>query len=398
MSKPIRLIGSDSTVAVALYIHWPFCAKKCPYCDFNSHVRGQIDETRWREALIKEITTLARAYPNISIVSIFFGGGTPSLMPPEITQDLIDTTAKLWKVNKECEITLEANPSSVEAERFKAYRQAGVNRISVGVQSFREDALKFLGRLHGVDEAKRALDIARNTFDRISFDLIYARPDHRGPGGVRTWDLELAEALAFEPNHLSLYQLTIEDNTAFKQHYSRGRFKLPDEDEALDLFNHTASKTTAAGLEAYEISNHARVGEASRHNLFYWKGRPYIGIGPGAHGRLPHGRALLASEGVKRPEDWLSHVHDFGHGYHILTEVSPTERIMEALMMGLRLRDGVDITELEAMTGENVSRLLNKDGVAELSKMGFLTHSPSRIALTETGRPLLNTIIGQVVR
>lgn len=389
------LAGFAGSESAAIYVHWPFCAKKCPYCDFNSHVRTTVDDTLWREALLAEIDHIAALYPNISARSIFFGGGTPSLMPPKTTAAVIERIDHHWGAS-DIEITLEANPSSVEADRFKGYRSAGVNRLSVGIQSFYDDALKFLGRLHDADSATKALNVARATFDRVSFDLIYARPDHIG--NEERWREELSHALSFEPSHLSLYQLTIEDNTAFKLQYERGVFALPDEDEAYALFEMTDTLTKDAGLPLYEISNHARVGEESQHNLAYWQGRPYVGIGPGAHGRLPGpAGSALATEGVKRPEDWLAHVKAHGHGYHRADTVTARTRMVEAFLMGLRLTAGVDLRDLRDRLHHDPLTVLDQNGRADLVEHGLITDHGDRLALTPAGRPLLNALLQRLL-
>ncbi|UTW59115.1 coproporphyrinogen III oxidase [Kordiimonas sp. SCSIO 12603] len=387
--------GSDYKGPAAVYVHWPFCLKKCPYCDFNSHVRDHVSHETWRNALVQEIETMATKFPNLSAKSIFFGGGTPSLMEPETVYAVIETIQKHWAPNREIEITLEANPSSVEASRFQAYKQAGVNRLSVGIQSLRDDALKFLGRLHNAGEALKALEVARNNFNRVSFDLIYARPQQ----SPTDWETELKEALAFDPTHLSLYQLTIEEGTAFYHQFHRGKFTLPDEDEAAELYDLTQQLTEAKGLPAYETSNHAAAGEESQHNLCYWQGDYYVGIGPGAHGRLPaqdHGSAYAHAQ-IKRPEDWMRAVEANGTGLETLEYVDAEDRAVEALMMGLRLRDGVDIATWEQRFGYSTNQIINNTELSNMKTDGFITDRTDKLQLSVKGRPLLNYILQKLV-
>jgi len=379
----------------AIYVHWPVCLKKCPYCDFHSHVRDEISHADWRNALVTEIRHFAGLYPHLKASSIFFGGGTPSLMEPDTVAAVIDEVRAAWAPEGEIEITLEANPSSVEAGRFRAYRQAGVNRLSIGIQSLRDDALQFLGRLHTVEEALKALEVARDNFDRASFDLIYARPGQ----SLTDWRQELSEALAFGMSHLSIYQLTIEEGTAFYHQFQRGKFTLPDEDEAAALYDLTLEMTDKAGLPAYEVSNHARPGEESRHNLSYWQGDFYLGIGPGAHGRAPHPDfgAASAPAQIQRPEDWLASVRTHGHGTKELETVLPEDRMVEALMMGLRLMDGIDLKALENRFGVAAATVLNAEMLQELTASGYLQQAGSRLMLTPKGRPLLNYLLGKLL-
>jgi len=382
--KPPTLPQSEAPSQAAIYVHWPFCLKKCPYCDFNSHVRDEVSHNRWRAALITEIDTFAERFPELGATSIFFGGGTPSLMEADTVAAVIERVKDRWRPEGDIEITLEANPSSVEAGRFRAYADAGVNRVSVGVQSLRDDALQFLGRLHSVKEAIAALEVGRNNFDRISFDLIYARPHQ----SLEDWRTELSDALAFSPSHLSLYQLTIEEGTAFYHQFHRGKFTLPGEDEAAALFELTQELTETAGLPAYEISNHARPGEESQHNLTYWQGGSYVGIGPGAHGRLPAKSGALSHVQIKRPEDWLMAVESHGHGTKDTAPVPEQERQLENLMMGLRLRSGVD-----RLNCGNIDR----EALEALRQDGYINQIDRRIMLTDKGRPLLNFILGKLI-
>lgn len=386
---------SDYTGPAAIYVHWPFCLKKCPYCDFNSHVREEVSHTDWRSALVKEIETTAANFPNLSAKSIFFGGGTPSLMEPETVAAVISAIEHHWGNGSNLEITLEANPSSVEAGRFRAYRQAGVNRLSVGIQSLKDDVLKFLGRLHTADEALQALKVAQNNFERVSFDLIYARPEQTPV----EWQRELQEALSFGTEHLSLYQLTIEEGTAFHHQFHRGKFSLPDEDASAALFDLTQEMTEAAGLPAYETSNHAKPGQESRHNLCYWQGDYYVGIGPGAHGRLPgnsYGSAFAHAQ-IKRPEDWLQAVVSRGTGLQSLEKVSSADRAIEAIMMGLRLTDGIDIKQWESQFAVSTADLLDLQNIADLKVSGHLLEESNKLQLSSRGRPLLNFILSKLV-
>jgi oxygen-independent coproporphyrinogen-3 oxidase len=332
-----------------VYIHWPFCAQKCPYCDFNSHVRfAGWTEARFLAAYLRELDFVKDRIGRQDVHSIFFGGGTPSLMQPSTVAAILDHIGKLWTIRSGAEITLEANPNSVEAGRFAGYRAAGVNRVSIGVQSLRDDELKRLGRLHSVAEARTAVEIARRTFDRFSFDLIYARPGQT----TQAWRTELAEALAMAGGHLSLYQLTIEPDTPFAELHARGRLIIPDPDAALDLYALTQDMTAAAGLPAYEISNHAAPGDESRHNLLYWRYGAYAGVGPGAHGRLvlPDSRRM-ATVTEKNPEAWVEHVEASGHGFVEESTISLDEQADEMLLMGLRLTEGIDLETMARRFG-----------------------------------------------
>lgn len=385
--------GSENA---AIYVHWPFCEKKCPYCDFNSHVREKVDQTNWQKAMLQEIDTFAAHFPGLKAKSIFFGGGTPSLMPPETTAMIIGHIKQHWAPEANIEITLEANPSSVEAGRFSDYAQAGVNRVSVGVQSFKDTSLKFLGRLHNASEATKALEVARNNFDRVSFDLIYALPEQ----SLEQWQLELQQALAFSPSHLSLYQLTIEEGTAFYHQFRRGKFSLPDEDLAASLFQLTQEQTEAAGLPAYETSNHANLGQQSHHNLAYWRGEPYVGIGPGAHGRLP-GRntgSAYAHQQIKRPEDWLASVNAAGCGLETLEEIDPNERAVETIMMGLRLKEGISLPAFNARFTQGIQHYLDNKVITELAADGYVVKSKDALALTAKGAPLLNFLLTKIIK
>lgn len=335
--------------------------------------------------MLREIDTFAAQFPNLKASSVFFGGGTPSLMPPETTAAVIEAIKRHWAPDRDIEITLEANPSSVEAGRFAAYAAAGVNRVSVGVQSFKDTSLKFLGRLHSSSEARKALKVAQDNFSRVSFDLIYALPHQTH----EDWQRELQQALDFSPSHLSLYQLTIEEGTAFYHQFNRGKFTLPDEDAAARLFDATQEAAEKAGLPAYEVSNHARPGQESMHNLAYWRGQPYVGIGPGAHGRLPHPQGgRFAHQQIRRPEDWLASITRFGHGTEIIEEVDSTDHAIERVMMGLRLKEGIELP---------CAGVIDQAVLENLCLTGHLEQAGKRIRLTDKGRPLLNFILGKLL-
>ncbi|MBN8817728.1 MAG: coproporphyrinogen III oxidase [Sphingomonas sp.] len=374
---------------LALYIHWPFCVAKCPYCDFNSHVRETIDQTLWREALLRDLAHEAALLPGRQLGSIFFGGGTPSLMPPETIAALIDAAAGHWSFADDIEISMEANPNSAEAARFAAVAQAGVNRLSLGLQALDDAALRFLGRAHDVAEGLAALDAAQRSVDRVSIDLIYARPGQ----SLADWDSELTRALGFGTDHLSLYQLTIEPGTRFETDVRKGDFTPTDPDEAADLFELTQAMTTAARRPAYEVSNHAAPGQESRHNLAYWRYGDYAGIGPGAHGR----RGSHATVRHKKPENWLSALERNGHGLAEERALPPAEQAGEALMMGLRLAEGVDLAALAARTGVARETLLDETAVARLAGHGLLVREGDRLIVTPQGMLLLDGILAEIV-
>jgi putative oxygen-independent coproporphyrinogen III oxidase len=367
---------------LALYIHWPFCVSKCPYCDFNSHVREAVDQAQWREALLADLAYEAQAHPRGPLGSIFFGGGTPSLMPPETVAALIGAAERHWGFAPGIEITLEANPSSVEAARFADLARAGVNRVSLGLQALDAEALRFLGRAHGLDEGLAALDTAQAAFERVSFDLIYALPGQ----SEDAWAAELARALSFGTGHLSLYQLTIEPGTRFAALAAKGALPLTDPDHGAALYEITQALTQAAGLPAYEISNHARPGEESRHNLAYWRYRPYLGVGPGAHGR----RGAHATRRHKKPENWLAALARNGHGIVEETALTPHDEALEKLLMGLRLRDGVLLAEVEPA--------LDQTGLARMEKQGLVTRTADRLTVAPRGMLLLDAILGELAR
>jgi len=378
-----------SAAPLGVYVHWPFCKSKCPYCDFNSHVRESVEQARWRQALLRELEHAAREAPGRRVETIFFGGGTPSLMEPETVAALIARAGELWDTAPDIEITLEANPTSVEAGRFAALADAGVNRVSLGVQALDAAALKFLGREHSVDEALRAVDTARHHFSRHSFDLIYARPGQT----PEAWADELERALALAGEHLSLYQLTVERGTRFFAEHARGAFALPGEDEAAAMFEHTQTRLAAAGMPAYEISNHARPGAACRHNLIYWRYQDYVGVGPGAHGRFAEGGAKTATRRASGPEAWLEAVERNGHGTAETTSVAGRDLVEEALMMGLRLADGIDRATFASVTGADPVEALGEARLAPLVAAGFLETADARLRATPTGRQRLNALL-----
>ncbi|MDA5194652.1 radical SAM family heme chaperone HemW [Govanella unica] len=385
---------SNSGDPIGIYIHWPFCLSKCPYCDFNSHVRARVDEATWQASLLRELDHFAALMPGRTVGSVFFGGGTPSLMPPATTAALIERIHDRWDVTPDLEITLEANPTSVEAERFAGFRAAGVNRLSMGVQSLRDAELKFLGRGHSADEAKAAIRLARKTFDRMSFDLIYARPHQT----VSNWQAELNEAMALAADHLSLYQLTIEEGTAFANIYRRGGFTLPDEDTAAALYEVTLETTAKAGLPAYEISNHAVPGAECRHNLLYWRYGDYAGVGPGAHGRLltDNGDAIATAQ-AKKPEDWLAAVERDGHGTVSTEKLRAADRAVEMVMMGLRLRAGLDTARFARRIGQPVTDYLNPTALADAIAHDLLVQTPGNLRTTEKGAAVLNRLLGELL-
>jgi putative oxygen-independent coproporphyrinogen III oxidase len=376
-----------------LYVHWPFCLAKCPYCDFNSHVRDAIDHERWRGALLSELRHVARRTPGRTLGSIFFGGGTPSLMHPATVGALIDAAAEAWRLAPNLEITLEANPTSVEAEKFRDFRAAGVNRVSIGVQSLDPAALKFLGRRHSAGEAVAAIDLARRHFDRYSFDLIYARPGQ----SAAAWEKELEEALTLAGDHLSLYQLTIEQGTAFHTAHARGDFALPEEDDAALLFELTQARLAAAGLPAYEVSNHARRGSESRHNLVYWRYGDYAGVGPGAHGRLTLDGTRRATRQLRAPETWLAAVERDGHATQEEIPLGGAERLEEMLMMGLRLAEGVPRGRFRAEAAGEPEDVLDADRLARLVDAGFLVLDAERLRATPAGLQRLNAVLGHLL-
>jgi putative oxygen-independent coproporphyrinogen III oxidase len=382
----IRPLNIALTPPLALYVHWPFCVSKCPYCDFNSHVRDGVDQDEWLGALLADLAHEAATLPRRTLGSIFFGGGTPSLMPPATVAAIIAAATRHWQPADDIEITLEANPSSVEAARFADLSVAGVNRVSLGLQALDDQALHFLGRAHDVAEGLAALETAQANFARVSFDLIYARPDQSEAG----WAAELDRALSFGTEHMSLYQLTIEPGTRFATLVQNGSLKPLDDDRAATLFETTRATMAARGLPAYEISNHARPGSESRHNLTYWRYNDYAGIGPGAHGR----RGGMATVRHKKPENFIAAFKRNGHGCQSEVTLPAHERAIEALLMGLRLAEGVDIADIAAKT--NCPAPTDRDAVQRLEKLGLLTRSGTRIATTERGTLLLDSILAEI--
>jgi oxygen-independent coproporphyrinogen-3 oxidase len=381
---------APSTQAFGVYVHWPFCLSKCPYCDFNSHVRhGGIDQSRYLQAYLREIESMAARTPGRTVSTIFFGGGTPSLMQPETVAAILDGIGRHWSVAPDVEVTLEANPTSVEAERFRGFRTAGVNRVSLGVQALDDASLKDLGRLHTAEEALKAVTIARSVFDRYSFDLIYARPGQTPDA----WAQELRRAIAEAAEHLSLYQLTIEADTPFFALHKSGKLITPNDDIARELYDMTQEICDAAGLSAYEISNHSRTGAESRHNLVYWRGDEYAGIGPGAHGRIEQDGRRYATATEKRPESWLMRVDALGHGLVVDEVLTREERADEYLLMGLRLAEGIDPQRYEMLSG----RPLDKKRIAILLAEGAVeTTASGRLRVTQAAFPILDAVVADL--
>ena len=378
---------------LAIYIHWPFCVSKCPYCDFNSHVAAKVDQSRWQKALLQELDYFAQETGGqrggTIVTSIFFGGGTPSLMEPGVAAALIEAVRTHWPVAEDLEVTLEANPSSAEASRFTALREAGVNRLSLGLQSLDDIVLKFLGRAHSAAEARAAVEAAASCFARVSFDLIYGWTGHT----VRRWRQDLADALALAGEHVSAYQLTIEPGTAFH----RARTATADEDTMADLYEATTDALATAGLAAYEISNYARAGAECRHNLAIWQGSDYVGIGPGAHGRLTRGGVCHALQQHRLPDRWLDTVERQGHGTARQKPLSGEERREELLLIGLRLTNGIDRDRFRAITGVNVEDAVNKEGLARVLEEGLVRMDDRGLRVTPAGRLLLNAILRELL-
>ena len=377
----------------ALYVHWPFCRAKCPYCDFNSHVRAGVDHQRWAKALLAELDHFAALTPGRELASIFFGGGTPSLMAPATVAAVIERAAAHWPFAADIEITLEANPTSVEAERFRGFRAAGVNRVSLGVQALDDGDLRFLGREHSVAEALAALEIAAATFPRRSFDLIYARPGQTEAG----WRDELRRALALADGHLSLYQLTIEPGTRFHAMVAQGQLVPLDQDRQGAIYELTQAMLGEAGLPAYEISNHARPGQESRHNLVYWRYGEYVGVGPGAHGRLTLDGAKLGTATHRAPERWLAQVEAQGHGEGQREVVPRPAQLTELLMMGLRLAEGVAIARVESTSGRPLRASVDANGLDQLVDGGLLRLADGQILATRAGRQRLDAVLRRLL-
>lgn len=372
-----------------LYIHWPFCQAKCPYCDFNSHVSRIIDQKQWLNSYLAELDRVGSETEGRVLNSVFFGGGTPSLMDPDVVAEILSKVRTLWPSANDLEVTLEANPGSVEAGRFAAYRQGGVSRVSMGVQALNDRDLRRLGRIHSVDEAKAAFEIARTTFDRVSFDLIYARQDQT----LDAWKAELREALAMAIDHLSLYQLTIETGTAFGDRYAKGKLRgLPEDDLSADMYQVTGDICTEAGLEGYEVSNYAKPGSESRHNQIYWRYGDYVGIGPGAHGRLTLNGQRYATECWRNPTKWLEAV-ETQSAENVRRAISLPDQADEMMMMGLRLSEGVDLKRWENLSG----RALNPEQLAHLQDIGMINFSGDRLYATQDGRMVLNTLLAEIL-
>lgn len=372
-----------------LYLHWPFCEAKCPYCDFNSHVRSEIDQSRWLAAYLRELDRYAEMFPGRVLNSVFFGGGTPSLMKPDVVAAILQRVHEIWTPANDLEVTLEANPGSVEAARFSGFAEAGVNRVSLGVQSLRDEDLRRLGRIHTVSDARKAYEIARVYFDRVSFDLIYARQNQT----LENWREELSEALDLAVDHLSLYQLTIEPGTVFHQRRARGGLRgLPSEDLAADMYELTQELCNEAGLPAYEVSNHAAPGAECRHNLVYWRYGDYIGIGPGAHGRITVGSGRTETEAWSNPEKWLT-LSETNKSLKNNNKVSSQDQATEHFLMGLRLVEGIDLERHRKLAGAAVSA----SKIQNFCDLGLLTHRYGRIAATPSGRLILNHIIGDLL-
>jgi len=378
---------------LGLYIHWPFCKAKCPYCDFNSHVREAVDPERWAAAYERALGHWAARLGPRRLRSIFFGGGTPSLMPPRLVGRILTAAHGHWDWADDIEITLEANPTSVEAAHFAGYRAAGVNRVSLGIQALDDASLHFLGRQHSAAEALDALELAQRHFERVTFDLIYARAGQ----SLESWRAELGQALDYGTDHLSLYQLTIEPGTPFAQRFAAGGLAVLDEDAAADLFALTQEMTAGAGLPAYEISNHARPGAESRHNLIYWRYGDYLGVGPGAHGRVTLGEERLATVDRRAPEGWLAAVEADGHALVMDSPVTALESATEAVMMGLRLREGLDTARLEALSGLPFDMVVDARALALLAEEGLVERTGRHLRLTSRGWPLLNSITGALL-
>lgn len=377
----------------ALYVHWPFCKSKCPYCDFNSHVRSGIDHDLWQKSLLQELEATAAELGPQKLDSIFFGGGTPTLMEAATVEAIIDRATDLWQPASDIEITMEANPTSVEANRFQDYAAAGVNRVSIGVQSLIENDLKALGREHSVIEAKSVIELAAKTFPRYSFDLIYARPDQT----LKAWEEELREALTLAGDHLSLYQLTIEPGTAFHTQYRLGELVIPGEDLATELYELTQDIMNDAGLPQYEISNHARVGEESRHNLTYWRYGDYAGIGPGAHGRVTLAGQKFATTTQRLPENWLKAVEVDGRALVEKTPIDKEDQLKEMLLMGLRLAEGIPLSRIEGLTERLFKESMNFNRLDDLVKGGFVNYDETTLRVTHEGRQRLNAVLSHLL-
>lgn len=372
-----------------IYIHWPFCKSKCPYCDFNSHVRASVDDAAWANAYAREISYYAGLTGRRKVGSVFFGGGTPSLMSPQTVVAVVAAVRAHFELADDAEITLEANPTSVEADKLKAFREAGINRVSLGVQALDDKALQFLGRQHSAAEAMKAVGMAAEIFPRYSFDLIYARPQQT----ILAWKDELAQALSYGPSHLSLYQLTIEEGTAFHTLHQRGELVVPNQDEAADLYELTQEIMGQAGMPAYEVSNHAAEKEQSRHNLVYWRYGDYVGVGPGAHGRLTLGAEKVGTRAHRAPEIWMQRTQEFGHGAHPFEPISSRQRGEEMLMMGLRLKQGVALKRFQEESGQALSDFVNTKALQQMIDAGFLQQDENNLRPTPAGLQRLSSIL-----
>jgi putative oxygen-independent coproporphyrinogen III oxidase len=388
VSDPVKIPGG-----FGLYVHWPFCVSKCPYCDFNSHVSDAVDHKAWQSGLLAELDHFGNKTKGRRLDTVFFGGGTPSLMPPDTVAAILEALPRYWDVAPDIEITLEANPSSVEARKFADFRAAGVNRVSVGVQSFDNEALRFLGRAHSADAAANAITIAKQTFDRTSFDLIYALPGQN----PEDWARQLDRALGFSPEHLSLYQLTIEKGTTFYSDHRNGAFDLPDEELAADLYELTGESVLKAGLHAYEVSNYAVIGQESRHNLIYWRGGDYAGIGPGAHGRLTIDGQRYRSEQVPLPANWLGSIGQRGHATKVFVIITGPEQIIEYLLMGMRLSEGIDRRLFARRTGRKLEDCLDGARTKVLQEAGLIELDAAGLRATASGRLRLNALTEALV-
>lgn len=394
---------TKGNLPIALYVHWPFCKSKCPYCDFNSHVREAVDQAAWAQALLDELAHYAAQVGRRRLASIFFGGGTPSLMPPATVAAIIDAAAKHFDIDADIEITLEANPTSVEAEKFAGFAEAGVNRLSLGVQSLDPQALKFLGREHSATEALKAVELAQRFFSRYSFDLIYARPHQT----LAQWQRELEAAMAHMGDHLSLYQLTIEPNTAFHHaYYEQKKFTLPDENRAASLYRLTGEMLASLGMQAYEVSNYARPGGESRHNLAYWLGWDYVGIGPGAHGRIGKSalieaegekRGRIATRGIKSPERWLEQVKTAGHGCEEVEELDTADSAREWALMGLRLTQGLEKAFADDVIGVRFDSVVMPQKKDFYMAQGLLEETATHLRATPKGRLLLTQLTAELL-
>jgi len=377
---------------LAIYVHWPFCRSLCPYCDFNSHVSEHIDHARWRTALLAELEHYAEIAGPRRVTSIFFGGGTPSLMAPDTAAAVIEAVAHRFTLSEDAEITLEANPTSVEAARLAASAEAGVNRVSLGVQALDNEALAFLGRTHSAEEAITAIELAANTFDRYSFDLIYARPGQ----SARTWQRELERAIGLTRGHMSVYQLTIEQGTPFYLAQARGDLEIPDEAISAALYETTQEVLADAGMPAYEISNHAAPGQACRHNLAYWQYRDYIGIGPGAHGRITVADKIYATRQHRAPEIWLRRVEDHGHATQTNEALDTQTVTAELAVMGLRLSDGIAAANFHARSGVPLGAVIDPAALQRLAEGGFIIHDSDGLRATPAGRQRLDAVIASL--